>query len=240
MERPNWAVLTFVVAAAALLVSGVSWYRTGLVIDELRAIQRGRSADAADGKQAATTIDLAGVPALGPDTATVALVEFSDYECPFCIRHFQQTMPRIVENYVKTGRIRYAFRDWPVDSLHPESIRAHEAAHCALEQNRYWEIHPRLFGPAGSHSAERLQGLARDIGLDMKTFNNCVDSRRSDDAIRRTSQMAVEFGATGTPSFFIGRRDPATDKVAVTQGLTGAQPYDVFAQALDTALAKAR
>jgi protein-disulfide isomerase len=239
MKRPNWAVLAFAVSAAALLVSGLSWYRTGVAIDEVRAIQKGPSADAAGGRRA-PIIDLTGVPALGPDSATAALVEFSDYECPFCIRHFTQTMPRIVATYVKTGRIRYAFRDWPVDSLHPESIRAHEAAHCAGEQNRYWDIHVRLFGPAGSHSSERLLGLARDLGLDMKAFGDCVQSRRSDDAIRQTSQTAVEFGATGTPAFFLGSRDPATNKVTVLQGLSGAQPYEVFAQAIDAVLAKTK
>lgn len=236
---PNWALLAFVVAAAALLVSGVSWYRTNAAIEELRSSQRGVTADSA-GTERAPVIDLAGAPALGPDTAKVALVEFSDYECPFCIRHFQQTMPRIVASYLKTGRIRYVFRDWPVDQLHPESIRAHEAAHCAGEQNRYWELHPRLFGPAGSHSPERLLGLAREVGLDMNAFSSCIESRRSDDAIRVTSRMAVEFGATGTPAFVVGLRDPVTNKVTVLQGLTGAQPYDVFAQALDAALAKTK
>ena len=239
MEQPNWAKLAFYAAAAALVVSGLAWYRTGVALDELRAVRREGPAGANAGNQA-PVIDLKGAPALGPDTATVALVEFSDYECPFCIRHFQQTMPRIVTDYVKTGRIRYAFRDWPVDSLHPESIRAHEAAHCAAEQNRYWEIHPRLFGPSGSHSPERILSLAQDVGLDMKAFGDCVQSRRSDDEIRRTSRMAVAFGATGTPAFFIGLRDPVTDRVTVVRGLTGAQPYDTFAQAIDEVLSKAR
>jgi protein-disulfide isomerase len=238
MEQQNWAKLAFFVAAAALVVSGLAWYRTGVVLDEVRAGRQERPGDTAGGRE--PVIDLKGVPALGPDAARVALVEFSDYECPFCIRHFQQTMPRLVTDYIKTGRIRYAFRDWPVASLHPESIRAHEAAHCAAEQNRYWEIHPRLFGPSGSHSSDRLLGLAQDVGLDMKAFSACVESRRSDTAIRQTSQMAVEFGATGTPTFFIGLRDPATEHVTVLQELTGAQPYEVFAQAIDAALAKVR
>ena len=239
MERPNWALLAFVVAAAALVISGAAWYRSNAAIEELRAARNAQAADA-PGSNRAPVIDLAGAPARGPAGAKVALVEFSDYECPFCIRHFRQTMPQIETNYVASGRIRYAFRDWPVDQLHPESIRAHEAAHCAGEQNRYWDLHPRLFGPAGSHSPERLLGLARDIGLEMSAFDACLKSRRSDAAIRQTSGMAVEFGATGTPSFFIGLRDPSTDKVTVVQALTGAQPYDAFAQALDAVIAKAK
>jgi protein-disulfide isomerase len=149
-------------------------------------------------------------------------------------------MPRLVTTYIKTGRIYYAFRDWPVDELHPQSIRAHEAAHCALEQHRFWELHSRLFGPPGSHTPELLTGLARDVGLDMTAFAACVEAKRSDAAIRRTSQTAVDLGATGTPAFFLGVRDPRTNTVRVSQALSGAQPFEVFAQAIDAALAKAR
>lgn len=233
---PNWPLLAFVVSVGALVVSGVTWYQTTTAIDELRASVSGLSADASG----AAVIDLAGVPTLGPADAPVALVEYSDYECPFCIRHFQQTMPQIVNEYVKTRRIRYAFRDWPVDSLHPQAIRAHEAAHCAGEQQRYWELHPKLFGRPGSHSPEQLLGLAREVGLDMTQFTTCINSGRSSQAIRATSEQAVSFGATGTPAFFIGLHDKRTQKVTVLHGLTGAQPYAVFAQAIDAAIAKAR
>jgi protein-disulfide isomerase len=239
MERSNWAPLAFAVAVTALVVSGVSWYRTSVALDQLHAIQQGQRAEAGGGSQG-PIIDLAGAPALGPVSATVAFIEFSDYECPFCIRYFQQTMPRIVTDYVKTGRIRYVFRDWPVDTLHPESIRAHEAAHCAAEQDRFWNLHPKLFSPAGSHSADRLLGLAREAGLDVNAFTGCVRSQRSDEAIRQTSRLAVQLGATGTPSFFIGTRDPRTDKVTIGQSITGAQPYEAFAQAIDAALARTR
>jgi len=224
------------VAIAALLVALVAWYQSHLALEEVRS-SAGHAA--ADGRNA-PTIPVAGAPALGDPKAKVALVEFSDYECPYCIRHFQQTMPRLAQTYVKTGKVRYVFRDWPVDQLHPESIRAHEAAHCAGEQNRYWEMHQVLWGPAGSHTADRLLGLARNAALDMDAFGRCVESRRSDEAIRKTSQLAVELGATGTPTFFIGLLDSEKNTVSVLQGLSGAQPYDVFATALDSALAKAR
>lgn len=223
-------------ALAALLVASVALYESHLALQEARSSQ---SASAANGQQG-PVIDLAGAPFLGADSAKVALVEFSDYECPYCIRHFQQTMPRLVQAYVKTGKIRYVFRDWPVDQLHPQSIRAHEAAHCAGEQNRYWEMHPKLFGAPGSHTPERLLEIAREVGLDMDAFGKCVESRRSDDAIRKTSEMAVGFGASGTPTFFIGLRDPAKDTVTVLKGFSGAQPYEQFADALDSALARAR
>jgi protein-disulfide isomerase len=227
---PNWARLAFFFAAGAFVVSILSWVQSGRAIDEAKRAQ------AVTGP----SIDIAGAPALGPDTATVALVEFSDYECPFCIRHFQQTMPRIADGYLKTGRILYVFRDWPVDDLHPQSIRAHEAAHCALEQHKFWEIHPRLFGPPGSHTPELLTGIARDAGLDMAAFGACVDARRSDPDIRKTSETAIGLGATGTPAFYVGIRNRAQQSVKVLQALSGAQPFEQFRQALDTALARAK
>jgi protein-disulfide isomerase len=200
-------------------------------VDELKSMQL----ELAGGP----SVDISDAATLGPDSATVALVEFSDYECPFCIRHFQQTMPRLLATYIKPGRILYAFRDWPVDELHPQSIRAHEAAHCALEQSKFWEIHSRLFGPPGSHTPELLTGVARDVGLDMGAFGSCVDAKRSDAGIRRTSQMAIDLGATGTPAFFVGLRDRRTNSVHVLRTLAGAQPFEVFAQAIDAALARA-
>jgi protein-disulfide isomerase len=228
---PNWALLAFVTAVGALAISGITWFQLTRAIDDLKSAQI---------EQAGPSIDIADAPTLGPDTATVTLVEFSDYECPFCIRHFQQTMPRLMTTYIKTGRILYAFRDWPVDELHPQSIRAHEAAHCALEQRKFWEIHSRLFGPPGSHTPELLTGVARDAGLDMGAFASCIAAKRSDAAIRHTSQMAVDLGATGTPAFYIGLRDRQTNTVRVIKSLAGAQPFEEFAKAIDAALARAR
>lgn len=236
---PNWALLAFVSSVAALTVALAAWYQHGTAIDDLRAGQRALVADVASMRKS-PVIDLAGVPALGADEAVVTLVEFSDYECPFCLRHFQQTMPQIEANYIRTGKIRYAFRDWPVDQLHPMAIRGHEAAHCAGEQSKYWEMHRRLFGSPGSHTADVLRQLATDVGLNMTAFNDCVKHGRSNEAIRATGRQAEELGATGTPAFFIGVRDRATNQVTVVQGLTGAQPYEVFARAIDAVLARPR
>ena len=185
-------------------------------------------------------MDLTGVPLRGSPDAVVTLIEFSDYECPFCLRHFQQTMPEIERSYISTGKVLYAFRDWPVDELHPQAIRAHVAAHCAGEQNKYWEMHARLFSPAGTHTPERLRALAQELGIDVGAFDQCAASDRPSEAIRATSRQAVEFGATGTPVFFIGLRDRATNRVTILRGLSGAQDFSAFSQALDAVLAQVR
>src|SRR5690606_25471968 len=100
----------------------------------------------------------------------VTLIEFSDYECPFCIRHFMGTMPAIQEKYIRSGRIRYVFKDFPIDQLHPEAIQGHLAARCAGDQGKFWEMHGRMWGPAGSHTSAALEQHATDIGLSLETF----------------------------------------------------------------------
>ena len=235
----NWALWAFAVAGVALAISAAGWFLNRAAIESLRQAQQVMADNLAGGGRQAV-IDLKGAPALGPADAVVTLVEFSDYECPYCIRHFNQTMPQLVTNYVRTGKIRYVFRDWPVDQLHPEAIRGHEAAHCASEQNKFWEMHSRLFGPPGSHTVDRLQALARETGLDVAAFSSCLSSGRTRAGIRQTSQTAVELGATGTPAFFLGIRDPQTDKLTVLTLLPGALPYADFEKTIETLLARQR
>jgi protein-disulfide isomerase len=240
-----------VVTAAAVLALGIAtgtWFLTARQIEELRG-QLASLQDAhrelarqvtqerkSDGTVLGQTIDVAGAPALGRADATITLVEFSDYECPFCIRHFQQTMPLIDQNYVKPGKIRYVFRDFPIDQNHPQAIRAHEAARCALEQNRFWDLHPRLFSPPGTHTPATLDARAKDAGLNESAFLACLASGRTTRDIRTTASVADSLGATGTPWFFVGIRDLKTDKIRVLKSIGGAQTYDQFASALDAAL----
>jgi protein-disulfide isomerase len=184
-------------------------------------------------------VDLDGAPQKGNPDVQVALVEFSDYECPFCIRHFRETMPLIEKNYLATGKILYAFRDFPIDELHPQAVKAHEAAQCGLAQGKFWEMHTALFGPPSQHSVEGLEATAAQAGLDLPTFRECIASGRTTAGIRETTQQAFAFGANGTPSFFIGLIDRATNQVKVTRAMSGALPFAQFAQALEAALAEA-
>lgn len=184
-------------------------------------------------------VDLDGVPLRGNPDVRVALVEFSDYECPFCRRHFSETMPLIEKNYIETGKILYAFRDFPIDELHPQAVKAHEAAHCGLEQGKYWEMHTTLFGAPDEHSVEGLEATATRAGLDLAPFRECIASGRTTAGIRETASLAASFGANGTPAFFVGLFNKATGQVTVTQAMSGALPFETFAQVLDAAIAQA-
>ena len=225
----------------ALLAVGVLWLRTDGQIAQLRDDHRRLSQDVGALKPT-ETIDVAGAPALGPETAPVTLVEFSDYECPYCVRHFKQTMPQIEANFIKPGRIRYVFRDFPIDELHPEAIRAHETARCALEQNlgKYWQLHRSLFSAPGTHTKDALEARAREAGLDTAAIQACLASGRVTAGIRRSGEVATALGALGTPAFFVGLRDRGSDQVRVLESIKGAHPYSVFEQAIHKAMDQAK
>ena len=185
-------------------------------------------------------IDLSTGHQRGNDDALVALIEFSDYECPFCIRHTRETMPLIEKNYIATGKILYGFRDFPIDQLHPQAIRAHEAAQCAGDQQKYWEMHGRMFGQPALHTPESLEAAAVQIGLDIGAYRTCVANNTHTAAIRASAALAESFGANGTPGFFIGIIDKTTNTVKITRAISGAVPFAQFAQALEGALAQAK
>lgn len=184
------------------------------------------------------SLDLTGTEMRGSKSASLVLVEFSDYECPFCIRHFTQTAPQIDAAYVQTGKIRYGFRDFPIAENHPEAIRAHVAARCAGEQGKFWELHPRLFSRAGSHQPADLLARAQEAGLNTGAFSACVAADKYTAVIRQSSAFTISLGGDGTPFFLIGRMDPGSNQFRPMGRLSGAQPFAQFQQAIETALAQ--
>jgi protein-disulfide isomerase len=225
----QWAI---VLPLVSLAVTFGLWFQTRQELASLRTDQRALLADlnAARGNP---VIDIAGAPVQGSADAPVTLIEFADYECPFCIRHFTQTMPMIEANYIKSGKVRYVFRDLPIDSLHPGAIRAHEAARCANEQGRFWELHNRLFSAPGTHGDAALEARASEAGLNVEALRACLASGRTEAAVRQSVAAAGQLGANGTPTFFIGVRDGNPDQIRIVQALAGAQPYSEFEKALD-------
>jgi protein-disulfide isomerase len=131
------------------------------------------------------------------------------------------------------------FKDFPIDQLHPAAIRAHQAGRCAAEQNRFWEMHQRLFSAPGTHGDEALEARAREAGLDLTQFRDCLSSGRTTAAIRESVGLAASLGANGTPAFFLGLRDPETDHVRIVRGISGAQPLEVFENAIAEVAARA-
>jgi len=178
-----------------------------------------------------TDFEQESVTSLGSPDAPITIVEFSDYQCPYCLRHFQQTMPQLKKEYIDTGKVRYVFKDFPL-SFHEKAVPAALAAECAGEQGKYWEMHDKLFGEQSrwvkeSKPTDVYKEFAKELGLDTKQFNECLDSQKYADEIMADMKEGRDAGVQGTPAFFING-----------QFLSGAQPYEVFKQVIDKMLEK--
>jgi protein-disulfide isomerase len=132
-------------------------------LEQIKTLLRRMTSPARDVED--VVFDLAGRPAKGASGARVILIEFSDFECPYCGRHFRQTLPRIDREYVQTGKVRYVFRHFPLESLHKEAFKAAEAALCAGDQQKFWEMHDRLFAHQDALATGKLPGHAAALGL---------------------------------------------------------------------------
>ncbi len=183
----------------------------------------------------------------GNPNAAVKLIVFSDYQCPYCKEFWSTTEGQIIDAYVKTNKVQFVERsagNWVSGNIGgggTESQNAAMAAYCAADQNKFWEMNDSLFTnvlgeEAGSFTTKRLEVIAQNVGLDMNTFNSCLTSNKYLDQVNQDFNDARSAGIQGTPFFEISYTaggQPKTDTV------DGAQPFSVFQQKLDAALAAA-
>lgn len=163
-----------------------------------------------------------GFPSLGPKDAPIVIVEFSDFQCPYCKRFHQQTFEALMAAY--PGKIRFVYRNLPLTTIHPEALPAAEASLCAHEQGAFWPYHDRLFqGELGEAAYLRY---AQELNLDVKRFQQCLQERRYRDFVEKDMEFAINLGVRSTPTFFI-------NGIA----LVGAQPLEVFQDVIDRELA---
>lgn len=179
-------------------------------------------------------VDVRGAPSKGTTDAPVTMIEFSDFQCPHCRRHARETMPQVERDYIATGKLRYVFRDLPI-SMRPRSRRAAEAAHCAGDQGRYWQMHDRLFASANATSDDHLQVHAEVLGLDTDVFLACLNDGKRADVVLRSAEEAEELGISGTPTFLFGISDG--DSVRDIRALRGAKHYAVLKEQIEAMLA---
>ncbi len=183
-------------------------------------------------------------PYKGSPDAPVTIIEFSDFQCPYCAAFFgsnealiasfkqqdptwEAAYPRIIEEYVETGKVKFVFRDFPL-SNHPYAQKAAEAAECADDQEKFWEYHDILFEKTPKIEIESLKQYASDLGLDTAQFNNCLDSGKYTSEVQKDLQDGARAGVTGTPAFFVNGKK-----------LSGAQPFSAFKQVIEEELSKA-
>lgn len=172
-------------------------------------------------------------PILGNPDAKVTIVEFSDFQCPFCRSFFEETFSEIKKQYVDTGKVRIVFRDFPL-SFHPAARPAALAAQCAHDQGKFWEFHDKLFieqAKKGNATIEfgvfDLKTWAGQLGLNRATFDACLDSEQHEDDVQADIDAGTGAGVTGTPSFFVNGIQ-----------LVGAQPFAAFKAVIEQELEK--
>lgn len=172
----------------------------------------------------------------GDKNAPVTMIEFSEYQCPFCARFSTETLPDIVSTYVDTGKLRIVFRDYPL-AFHRNAAKAAEAAECAGDQGLFWEMHDLLFANPKKLAPENLTQYAEQLGLYMPDFTFCMESGKNGPEVAHDLQDGKNAGVNSTPSFFIGVSGQG-DKIKGTY-IKGAKPFGAFKKAIEQALEEA-
>jgi protein-disulfide isomerase len=228
-----------------LLVVGASFY-TGYLTgqnQQLKEAVRGQvaapspsqpsaPAPSAPQPQAAPTVkaDVAeGRYVTGDKNAPVTIVEFSDYQCPFCKRFYDQTEQQLIDTYVKTGKVKYSVRHFPL-GFHQNAQKSAEAAECAGQQGKFWEMHKVLFQYSQADgtglNVPDLKKYAADLKLDTAKFNSCLDNGETASIVQKDMSDGQAAGVSGTPSFYVNGKQ-----------LVGAQPFNMFQETIDAELA---
>ena len=246
-------LFSFAIVVASLVISGSLFYLTQKVIipriDSIIANQTGQNFIASpqspgpaqlENNSGPVKVSVDDDPVLGNMNAPVTLVEFSDFQCPFCRKFWKDTLPEIKKSYIDTGKVKLVYRDFPLE-FHAGAKPAAEATECAREQNKFWELHDKIFqeqekmgqGTIEFAKAEVVK-WAGQIGLNMTQFNACLDSRKYQAEVEKDVTDGSAAGVSGTPTAFIGK--VGEDGMMVAVPLVGAQPYAAFKAIIDQQL----
>jgi len=176
-------------------------------------------------------------PIIGNTDAGITIIEFSDFQCPFCARFHVQTLPTIMDEYINKGTVKLVFRDFPIQSIHPNALPASVAAECANEQKKFKEMHDVLFEKQNEWSNQNIESVmntfsqyASDLGLEEKAFDSCLKNGKYIEEIQKDLDDGRTYGISGTPGFFIGN-----DQIGFIE-LKGAQPFENFKKVIDNQL----
>jgi protein-disulfide isomerase len=171
-------------------------------------------------------LSIVGEPFKGSEKAPVTIIKFEDFQCPFC-KQVQPTFNELLSRY--DGKVRLVHKDLPLESLHPQASQAAEAARCAYEQGKFWEYHDKLYATSPKASADDLKSYAKDIGLNVDSFDRCFASGKYKAVVQQDLNEGAQLGLTGTPTFFINGRE-----------ISGNQPSETFEAIIDEELATAK
>jgi protein-disulfide isomerase len=180
-------------------------------------------------------LDLTGFQMLGSKDAPLTMVEFTDYQCPYCRQFHLNVFGEIKKNYIDTGKVRFYSRDLPLDQIHPNAIRAAQAARCAADQGQFWAMRDVMGNNSDKLDLESLVADAGGLKLDTKAFRSCVESQKYKEAVQTDVLEAMKIGAEATPTFVLGKSTPTGVDGEL---IVGSQPYTEFVKAITRADSK--
>lgn len=217
---------------------GITRDQANQILDELRQIRQlleKQNKPAGPPEPVKAKLNMSGGEMLGSKNAPITMVEFTDYQCPFCQRFHTTVFNEIKKNYIDTGKVRFYSRDLPLDSMHPNATRAAQAARCAAEQGQYWTLRDIMGANPSKLDLDSLVADAAGLKMDTAKFRSCVESGKYKEAVQTDVLEAMKIGADGTPTFVIGKSTPDGVDGEV---LVGAMPYEVFDRKLKSIEAK--
>lgn len=224
-----YSVLVVLSFAVGVLIGYVAWGRDTGAAPSAPAVPAAQpsgpvaEAPTSEPEYVRYDIPTEGFPSIGPEDAEIVIVEFSDFQCPFCRRFHEQTYQALLDAY--PGQIRFIFRNLPLTSIHPEAMGAAVASLCANDQNAYWDYHGKLFSSEAFGQDTYIQ-YATDLGLDVTVFTECLSSGKHDAFIQEDMDFSLNLGVQSTPTFFVNGL-----------AIVGAQPLSNFQQLIDKELA---
>jgi protein-disulfide isomerase len=190
----------------------------------------------AQGAQKAREISIGDDPSKKEGSPGLVLVEMSDFQCPYCSQAALALLPQVNEKFVRTGKVELVFVDLPLE-MHPHAFKAAEAAACAGEQKKFWDMHDVLFANQRALAPEQLPGYAEKLGLDAAAFQKCLADGTQAAGVREDMSAASALGIASTPSFLLGRRIPESDRLEILEVIKGLPPYEYLEGRLNALLA---
>ncbi len=233
-KEENIKILTPYLIPGAIVIAGALIAGAVFYTNRSPSLETANPSD----KQVAGPVEVSADddPFLGPENAKVTIVEFSDYQCPFCRSFWQETLNQIKKEYIDSGKsVKFVYRDFPLSSIHLMAQKYAEAAECSQDQNKYWEMHDKIFqeqdklgqGTVSAYTINDIKRWAGELGLNSSQFNQCLDSDKYKNEVEKDFNDGRNAGVNGTPTFFIN------GKISV-----GAQPFETLKKVIDEELEK--
>jgi len=245
ISKSLYKKLVYSIIGFALVGSFLGGYVVGNFDSNIPSIQQSvqtqiqnSQASANPSNNGIVQISLDDDPLLGDFNAPITIVEFGDFQCPFCKRFHQLTLPELKSNYIDKGIVNLVWKDFPIQSIHQNAVATSIAGECADDQGVFWELHDRFFVEQGNWQGlptniaiNDFKRYASELGVDQTEFNSCLDSQRYLQEVLDDFSYGSRSGVTGTPAFFIGNEKTGFIKI------TGAQPFSVFQSVIESLLA---